>query len=176
MITVPKIQLALKREYVGSSIVLAPNIFLYFHFESDLIRVTKSGYAIEYEIKLSKSDFRADFKKSTYKTHGIDPATRQIIYSTKTKHEWLTEGAGPTEFYYVFPENMVNASDVPEWAGIIEVLEISSNRVQLFKKRTASRLNKNKLSPEKVNDIFISCYYRFWAACEARNTNQILML
>ncbi len=31
--------------------------------ECDILKVTKAGYATEYEIKISKSDFKADFKK-----------------------------------------------------------------------------------------------------------------
>ncbi len=31
--------------------------------ECDILKVTLSGYATEYEIKISKSDFKADFKK-----------------------------------------------------------------------------------------------------------------
>ena len=38
------------------------NTFI-FAWESDFFCITKSGYAIEVEIKISRSDFKADFKK-----------------------------------------------------------------------------------------------------------------
>lgn len=39
-----------------------------FAWESDFFAISKSGYAIEVEIKVSRSDFKADFKKEK---HGI---------------------------------------------------------------------------------------------------------
>jgi hypothetical protein len=181
MITVPKIQIALKRDFNNSSTVMAPNIFLWGVFESDFVRVTKSGYGIEYEIKLSKSDFKADFKKKKLNIVGIG-SDRHVIYNSITKHEWLSSGKGPTEFYYVFPEGLIKHEDVPEWAGIIEVYEHISNyyqsgsRMCLKPVRNSKRLNKEKLSTIKLNDIYTSCYYRYWSEVEKRNTNQILML
>jgi hypothetical protein len=38
---------------------LCPNVFL-FNWESDFISVTKAGFINEYEIKLSKNDFKND--------------------------------------------------------------------------------------------------------------------
>lgn len=87
MITVPKIQIALKREYNNTSIVMAPNIFLWSSFESDFVRVTKSGYGIEYEIKLSRSDFKADFKKSNVSFKQWNG--KQAEYVKNSKHDWL---------------------------------------------------------------------------------------
>jgi hypothetical protein len=180
MINAASIQLAIKREYETSSLVVVPNIFLWSPFESDLVRVTKSGYAIEYEIKLSRSDFKADFKKSKLKYEGFED--RQVQYSTKTKHELLVEGFGPTEFYYAFPRGLIDHDQVPEWAGIIEVYEWPSNLYQCGYRtiinciRKAKRLNKKPLSDSKLKDIYVSCYYRYWSEISKRNTNQILML
>jgi len=44
--------------------LIVPNVSWGFNIhECDLLIVRKSGYAIEVEIKISKSDFKADFKK-----------------------------------------------------------------------------------------------------------------
>lgn len=150
---------------------MAPNIFLWPPFESDLVRVTKSGYAIEYEIKLTKSDFKADFKKRKLKYEGFDG--RHVKYSSRSKYDWLLEGNGATEFYYVFPKDLIKHEDVPEWAGIIEV---SENRIHLDVIRKSKRLNKTCVSDQKLKDIYTSCYYRYWSEVSKRNTNQILML
>ena len=181
MITVPKIQIALKRKYLNNSIVMAPNVYLWGSFESDFVRVTKSGYGIEYEIKLSKSDFKADFKKSNLKIEGINN-DRHVIYSSFKKHEWLLTGKGPTEFYYVFPESLINPNDVPDWAGIVIAREIppseyyTQSHVRVHLLRKAKRLNREPLSDMKIKNIYTSCYYRYWTEVEKRNTNQILML
>ncbi len=42
---------------------IIPNVKLY-DYEADLLRITKAGFLHEYEIKLTKSDYKADFKKS----------------------------------------------------------------------------------------------------------------
>ena len=40
------------------------NSYIFRHdWESDFFAISKSGYAIEVEVKISKSDFKADFKK-----------------------------------------------------------------------------------------------------------------
>lgn len=179
MITVPKIQLALRNDTFKTSEVSAPNIFLWPPFESDFVRVTKSGYAIEYEIKLSKSDFRADFNKAKIKFEGYE--NRQVKYSSTTKHDWLDSGAGPTEFYYVFPKGMIDIDNVPEWCGVIEVEDyyyphIRKNKILLWHTRKAKRLNKTPLSESKKKNMYVSCYYRYWDLANRRNTNHLLML
>lgn len=177
---VASIQIALKNEYDTSSIVMVPNIFLWSPFESDFVRVTKSGYAIEYEIKLSRADFKADFKKSRLKYEGF--VNRKAQYSSKSKHDLLLEGFGPTEFYYVFPAGLMDISEVPEWAGIIEVTELKSDlyrngvRTTVLCTRKAKRLNKTPIEDSKIKEIYVSCYYRYWSEVNKRNNNQILML
>lgn len=45
--------------------IVVPNVLL-GPYEADFITITKSDYLIEVEIKISISDFRADFKKKHY--------------------------------------------------------------------------------------------------------------
>ena len=45
--------------------IVVPNVLLN-SYEADFITITKSDYLIEVEIKISISDFRADFKKKHY--------------------------------------------------------------------------------------------------------------
>ena len=45
--------------------IVVPNVLL-GSYEADFITITKSDYMIEVEIKISISDFRADFKKKHY--------------------------------------------------------------------------------------------------------------
>jgi hypothetical protein len=44
--------------------MVAPNIYIDQNNEMDLMGLRRSGYIDEIEIKLSKSDFQADFKKT----------------------------------------------------------------------------------------------------------------
>jgi hypothetical protein len=65
--------------------------------ECDILKVTLSGYATEYEIKISRSDFKADLKK-------------------KHKHD----SRFVKQIYYVVPFEMLNFAKehVPEYAGL----------------------------------------------------------
>lgn len=65
------IQIALGNHYGrDTGMIAVPNVLMYSKdggmYEADFITITKSGYLTEVEIKISISDFRADFKKQRY--------------------------------------------------------------------------------------------------------------
>lgn len=84
-------------------------------YESDLLSITTAGYLIEYEIKISRSDFKADTKTRT----------------KKRKHDWYTHpeqypysnpaDCVPCRFYYVVPKGLVSVDEVPDHAGLMEI-------------------------------------------------------
>ncbi len=78
-------------------------------FESDFFILTKSGYMSEFEIKVSRSDFKADFRKQRY-----------LPYIGRVhKHEMMKNGEYPLKhFSFVVPENLVSVDEVPEYAGL----------------------------------------------------------
>lgn len=82
--------------------IIVPNISWGFDgmHECDLFLIKKSGVAVEVEIKRTKSDFLADFKKE----HDHKDRLNRI-----------------TEFYYAFPEDLIEKciDRIPEHAGII---------------------------------------------------------
>ena len=83
---------------------MVPNVYQY-NWESDLLQVSKAHYVTEYEIKISRSDFLADKKK--------------------TRRWWMenyTE-AGPKFFYYAAPVGLIKKEDIPKGLGLIEVAE-----------------------------------------------------
>lgn len=61
-----EIELAIMREFNFRQNLIVPNITNQMQivpFETDVLVLTKSGYAHGFEIKVSKSDLKADFKK-----------------------------------------------------------------------------------------------------------------
>lgn len=87
--------------------ILLPNYF-FGSYEIDVFKLSKSMFVTEYEIKVSKADFKKDFKKGSYYRKGL-------------KHENLANGTGgPNRFFFVVPSGLVSASDVPVHAGLIE--------------------------------------------------------
>jgi hypothetical protein len=120
-----------------------------FGWESDCLLLTKSGYWYEFEIKISRSDFKNDFKNKVEK--------HQVLESKEDLRK-------PNYFFYVVPEGLITADEVPPYAGLIYI--------DLWKKRTiiknAPILHKVKHSPEdlKLADKF---YYNMKSAILAKN-------
>ena len=86
--------------------IVVPNVLL-GPYEADFITITKSDYLIEVEIKISISDFRADFKKKHY--HDC-PEVNALYYAL------------PKELYEKHKEE-VNESCDKVGAGIILIAE-----------------------------------------------------
>lgn len=97
-------------------------------FNPDIIIVTSSDYAIDIEIKVSRSDFKADFKKET---------KHWYLKSKKTKQAY---------FYYAVPFGLIKIEEVPEYAGLIYV-RADGKKVEVIKK--APKLHSNKITVEE---------------------------
>lgn len=95
--------------------------FNIFAWESDSLAVTKSGYVYEYEIKISKSDFKNDFKHKKVK-HQILEGTYKIIGDEFLGDGKMRESDKPNYFYYVVPENLISVDEIPNYAGLIYIV------------------------------------------------------
>jgi len=81
-------------------------------WEADIISITKAGRIHEFEIKISRADFRADAKKyrakwlvePEFKSFGVD-----MVHPR------------PNYFYYAVPKDLITPDEVPEHAGLIYV-------------------------------------------------------
>lgn len=94
-------ELAIAKYFEIRQNVIVPNISWGFGMhECDLFILKKSGYAVEVEIKRSKSDLLADFKKA---------------------HHHHDEKNRISELYYALPEELYEKCEefIPENAGII---------------------------------------------------------
>ena len=104
-----------------SSDTVAHNV-KFFDFESDVLALKPSGYLIEYEIKLTVSDFRADFKKRRGSKSRYDH--REKV----TRHNYLLKGHGANRFYYVMPRefhithNVRPLCDVADFETLILII------------------------------------------------------
>jgi hypothetical protein len=120
----------------GGYDVVLPN-FYYGNNECDLFRITSSDLVIEYEIKVSRSDYFADFKKENLE--GL-------------KHYMLETGKGlycPNRFFYVTTKDLVSVSEVPRYAGLIYFDGVSHFDL----KKNAPLIHKNKVRPEMYRQI-----------------------
>jgi len=100
-LTTMEMEVAIAKYFGIRQNIIVPNISWGFGMhECDIFIIKKSGVAVEVEIKRSKSDLLADFKKG----HNHHDRQNRI-----------------TELYFAFPENLYESCKdiVPEGAGII---------------------------------------------------------
>ncbi len=147
-----RIQRALYWKHRSTAQVMLPNYTSSRWYESDVLVVTSAGYTIEYEIKLSLADFKADFRNKS------------------EKHKRLRDGHPtlfvPTRFYFVVPEMLLSPRDVPDYAGLVFMRFIRpAYRPQTLVRsvvQKAPRRDGGKVGTEVVRRMKEVSYYRFW--------------
>ena len=136
-------------------------------WESDYFCISKSGYMTEVEIKMSKSDFKADFKKT--RKHEIMGSERKIYtkpgsaymhgYNNDTK-KWdvplansievvQVSKCAPNKFYYCCPDGLIESHEVPVYAGLLWV-----NEGRLLVVKNAPYIHKEKRNPDFLFNKF----------------------
>lgn len=109
--------------------------------ECDILVVRKSGYAIEVEIKVSKSDL----KKDQEKRHGHE--------SNKIK-----------ELYFAVPEKLLSDAYqyVPSHAGIIAVNDTPQGRYASFERVAAINKNARPMTEREMQNVARLGTMRIW--------------
>lgn len=116
------------------------NLWIY-GWESDIWIMTKSGYAYEVEIKISRNDFKNDFRNKKNK---------HLLLESKVTAE---NKRRPNYLYYSVPEGLISVEEVPEYAGLLYIVPLSDtyNRVDVVRK--APQIHKDKADIEFLNLI-----------------------
>jgi hypothetical protein len=92
--------------YFGDYKYCLKNSFVFrYDWESDYFCVNRDGYSFEVEVKISKADFKNDFKKEKHKLF-LDKETSRLT---------------PNRFYYAVPKGLITEADLPPYAGLIIV-------------------------------------------------------
>ncbi len=106
--------------------------------ECDVISISKSDYIYEYEIKISRADFKKDFTKIKH---------TNIINENYTKvRKGETFYLLPNYFNFVTPKDLIKVEEVPDYAGLIYMNE--DGTFEIIKK-------PKLLHSTKANDAFI---------------------
>lgn len=104
------IQKLLVHQFIAGAKYMVPNMYCTLG-EMDMFLLRRSGYAEEFEIKLSTADLRADFKKR--RKHKIMADQYAKIVEPKR---------GPNRFSYVLGPDVSWVKDwFPEYAGLYVV-------------------------------------------------------
>lgn len=169
------IQEALEKYFAENSVrYFMDNLFV-FRWESDKLIETKTGYIYEFEIKISKADFKNDFKNKVDK-HAIlgwkNDGGQVYLPSFLERCEEMEERAKnsprsiytigyrqsnekffrierfkrPNKFYYAVPEGLIEPEEVPTYAGLIWV----TNKGGLIEKKKAPYIHKDKYNDAEL--------------------------
>lgn len=134
-------------------------------WECDVFEVTPAGYFHEYEIKLSRADFLIDRDKS----REVFPRVRGTdgTWNTERKHTLLGSGnqRGPCTFTFVIPLGLVPSTDIPDWAGVMEVQPRSighriPGRLSINRIKESPRLHETPIDPKVRAHANSVCYWR----------------
>lgn len=162
------------RSHFSNFDYLLSNIFFFGQWESDFICRSNSEYWYEVEIKISRSDFKADFKK-TEKYHRFSRAKEELItlpgqekqvwdketckYKTIGNYVRVINNKIPNRFYYACPEGMIKKNEVPDYAGLIYCKEGDNGFVGLKQVKASKFLHKRKDDYSKL--LLHKYYHRF---------------
>lgn len=130
--TAKQIEQALGKDRItsGDKIVCC-NVNFVLKGQQDLLAVTSTGLVVEYEIKVTRSDFFRD------KVKGKDQYFKMVD---------IVPDRIPNKFYYVVPIGLVEVDEVPDWAGLIYITE---NLVP-YSKKAAPLIHKHKHDLQKI--------------------------
>jgi hypothetical protein len=108
-------------------------------YEADFLMFMKKAskiYCTEYEVKIDHSDFLKDSQK--------------VIKHNNYKNGILC----PNYFYYIAPDGVISAEEVPEYAGLIEIDE-----KRMRKTKRAPLLTEEEID---MSDAYRKMYNRWW--------------
>lgn len=131
---------------------LLPNVYLKPApaFELDIIAVKKSKLLSEIEIKVSRENFKDDFRKADI-LHG-------------NKHRALREGRLPPNYFsFLLPDYLVHECPVPAYCGLyIAHWNKAGDKLLISERRLPRLLHKRTLTTDQINDIRAKSYGRMW--------------
>jgi hypothetical protein len=151
---------------------VAPNVYLY-EWESDMFSVTKAGYAHEYEIKISLSDFRADAGK-TARHQILGTGTRELTEQEQLRREqfksvprhWIHNRIEeikkpqprPNYFWYICPWEIIPVDQIPTHAGLMWLHD--QGYIETIK--DAPLLHKEKVTEAIIKKVDTSFRFKYW--------------
>jgi len=146
-----------------------PNIYTPRWFESDWAGVTvQSLFWHEFEIKVSVSDYRADFKKgkpAPYDMQYTGPHKWYPAY-TESKHTTLArmEAPGPNYFWFVVPDTIAEKIEPPKYAGLLIHKTVTKGRQMITIKKPAPRRHREKVSARFMSSMSRAIAIRYYRA------------
>jgi hypothetical protein len=151
---VSKIQKGLSNYFDNHMYQLKNTYFFSKTWESDYFSMTKTGYTYEVEIKVSASDFKADFKKEKHKLF------EKAVTNTATGNRGrilvkTTKQLIPNRFFFCVPLALRDKLEIPPYAGLLLYDPVSG---AISKATEAPFLHKDK--PDLTGKLLHKFYWK----------------
>jgi hypothetical protein len=152
---------ALSQKYSNTAKYIVPNAFIFKgDWETDcFIQQRSSGYCYDIEIKISRNDFFADFRKC--QKHSIlKVGTYQngwVSIENGDKVPRLCEHKKrPNKFFYCVPSGLIKINEVPEYAGL---MYFNSHDESIEVVKEAPFIHRDQIDFEKA---LCEKFYFYW--------------
>jgi hypothetical protein len=155
--------------------LIVPNSCL-FAWESDVVSVLKSGFICEFEIKISRADFKADTKKRRTEIL-VNPHRQRDLWGGGV--EVLAPHSRPNYFYYAVPAGLIAAEEVPAYAGLLYVHRMpdSAELVSTMREiKPAQRIHNDKMNDWQRHQLMRAVNVRYWRQRLAIGVNENVAL
>ena len=142
-------------------------------WECDMFSLTQSDYMNEFEIKTSRSDFFADFKKNVdgwaavrmrgKNPYGLKQGEYDALSRPILKHQLLSEGfeRGPSRFWFCTPTRLVRPREIPCYAGHLEFYKRGKTHIRTIVRKKAPFLHREKFSEKRLKVLVGRIYWRY---------------
>lgn len=160
-------------------------------WESDLLVIHKTGWVDEVEVKVSVSDFRAEFKKKTSKHEALQlgyvpkrgggKMICKTVAGTPSRFDGIADGVKIIDatdytiirrFWFAMPAEVYEKveAEIPAYAGVLVIgpkeylISGDYHWHQWYEKKRPEQLPSRKATDEDIHRALLSVYYRAWAA------------
>ncbi len=135
--------------FTSQHLFVTNNVAWMYSWECDLISINKNNMLYEYEIKISRADFKQDFKKR-----------KHIFLENKYQGYHM-----PNYFSYVINGFDVDISELPKYAGLIKIEGDTVIRV-----KNPQKLHKEEPMKCDIRLLTKGISIRYW---KLRNSEQM---
>jgi hypothetical protein len=140
------IQRAYFHKFLSSSLLIAPNIYFgSWRWECDIVRLMPSMYWHEVEVKISRADYKSEFKNK----------------STKHK-QYIGNRRGPNYYSFAVPSGLIQPEEVSRCYGLYYCAENRWGQHLITVVRKPTRLHTAKVGPKVITKIARSLMFKFF--------------
>jgi hypothetical protein len=137
--------------------IIVPNSCV-LGWEADVISVNRTGFVSEFEVKVSRSDFKAEAKKE-HRRLLTDPVQKSRLFGDVVHPR-------PNYFYFAVPVGLVAPEEVPDYAGLLYVHKQVEGHHLYYgtasEVKAPKRLHREKITDAQRLQLARALTMRYW--------------